>query len=165
MTKAPTKTPAKTSAKRTKTTAKPASTRTATTTPATTKATGAAAAPKPKPAFQPTVVTSAQPVVAGPMMRKKELIDTVVARSGIKKRDAKPVIEAMLAVLGSAISDGRDLNLHPMGKLKVNRTKTGKGSKIMICKLRQNLEAIGRSEHGTDTSGPEAKDTLAAVDD
>lgn len=159
-TKAPAKAPSKASAKRAKATAKPASTRTKAA-----KVTGAAAAPKPKPAFKPTVVTSAQPVVAAPMMRKKELIDTVVARSGIKKRDAKPVIEAMLTVLGSAISEGRDLNLHPMGKLKVNRTKTGKGSKIMICKLRQNLEAIGRSETGSDVSEPGAKDTLAAVDD
>lgn len=164
-TKAPTKTPAKTSAKRAKPAAKPTTDKMVSTKPATTTKPQTPTVPKPKPAFKPTVVTSAQPVVAGPMMRKKELIDTVVARSGVKKRDAKPVIEAMLSVLGTAISEGRDLNLHPFGKLKVNRTKIGKGAKIMICKLRQNAENRGTAETGADAAEPGAKDTLAAVDD
>lgn len=86
----------------------------------------------------PSVVVNApQPVVAGPMMRKKELIDAVVAKSGIKKKDAKPVIEAMLEVLGSALQDGRELNLQPMGKVKVNREKKLAVGKVLITRIRQ----------------------------
>lgn len=71
-------------------------------------------------------------------MKKKELIDAVTERSGIKKRDAKPVVEAMLAVLGQAIADGRELNLQPFGKLKVNRAKEVQGGTVIISKIRQS---------------------------
>ncbi|NDW43649.1 DNA-binding protein [Ruegeria sp. PrR005] len=73
-------------------------------------------------------------------MRKRELIDLVVARSEVKKKFAKPAVEAMLAILGEAISDGRSLNLSPMGKLKVNRS-TDKGTgQVIICKLRRSTQ-------------------------
>jgi DNA-binding protein HU-alpha len=83
------------------------------------------------------LVGSPQPVVAGPVMRKRELINAVVAKSGIKKKDAKPVIEAMLSVLGSALQDGRELNLQPMGKVKVNREKKLAEGKVLIARIRQ----------------------------
>lgn len=83
------------------------------------------------------VVNAPQPVVTGPVMRKRELIDAVVAKSGIKKKDAKPVIEAMLHVLGAALQDGRELNLQPMGKVKVNREKKMAEGKVLIAKIRQ----------------------------
>lgn len=104
---------------------------------AVTKAKATAAKPvSPEPA--PSVVVNApQPVVAGPMMRKKELINAVVAKSGIKKKDAKPVIEAMLEVLGSALQDGRELNLQPLGKVKVNREKKLAVGKVLITRIRQ----------------------------
>ncbi|MEY8829067.1 HU family DNA-binding protein [Sedimentitalea sp. XS_ASV28] len=70
-------------------------------------------------------------------MKKKELIDLAVARSGIKKKDAKPVVEAMLAILGEAIADGRELNLQPFGKLRVNRRIEKQNGSITICKLRR----------------------------
>ncbi|WP_223421131.1 HU family DNA-binding protein [Tateyamaria pelophila] len=99
------------------------------------KATGAKpVSPEPAPSV---VVNAPQPVVAGPMMRKKELINAVVAKSGIKKKDAKPVIEAMLEVLGSALQDGRELNLQPLGKVKVNREKKLAVGKVLITRIRQ----------------------------
>lgn len=76
----------------------------------------------------------------GSELRKRELIDLVVARSEVKKKFAKPAVEAMLAILGEAISDGRSLNLSPMGKLKVNRS-TDKGTgQVIICKLRRSTQ-------------------------
>ena len=92
-------------------------------------------------AATPKVVTVAPAVVTVAEMRKKELIDTVVARSGIKKKDAKPVVEAMLAVLGETIADGRKLNLQPLGKMKINRVEDKANSKVIICRLRQALAA------------------------
>ncbi|WP_299626990.1 HU family DNA-binding protein [uncultured Tateyamaria sp.] len=83
------------------------------------------------------VVNAPQPVVSGPVMRKRELIDAVVAKSGIKKKDAKPVVEAMLHVLGAALQDGRELNLQPLGKVKVNREKKMAEGKVLITKIRQ----------------------------
>jgi nucleoid DNA-binding protein len=78
-----------------------------------------------------------RPVIVGPVMRKKELIDLVVERSGIKKKDAKPVVDAMLAVLGEALNDSRELNLLPMGKFKVLNEKDLGNGKMMRVKVRQ----------------------------
>ncbi len=83
--------------------------------------------------------SSSAPVEQTPVLelRKKELIDQVVARSGVKKRDVKPVVEAMLAVLGESIDAKRALHLEPMGKLRVNRSKDTPNGRIHICKLRR----------------------------
>ncbi len=86
----------------------------------------------------PTVVKVTGPVVAQADLKKKELIDLVVERSGIKKKDAKPVIEAMLAVLGETIASGRELNLQPLGKLRINRSTDKGNGRVIVCKLRQS---------------------------
>jgi len=87
----------------------------------------------------PVVVTSA-PVLKEPPLNKRELIDEVVLRSGVKKKDAKPVVEAMLAVLGETVASGRDLNLKPFGKLHLNRSETRSNGTVHICRLRQPVE-------------------------
>jgi DNA-binding protein HU-alpha len=70
-------------------------------------------------------------------LKKKELIDMVVARSGVKKRDAKPAIEAALSILGETLSEGRALNLPGFGKLKVTRMKKGDNGQIINARVRQ----------------------------
>ncbi len=77
------------------------------------------------------------PILPQEDLRKKELIDAVVARSGIRKRDAKPAVEAALAILGEALAQGRELNLRPMGKLKVTRMKKGSHGQIIHARVRQ----------------------------
>lgn len=87
---------------------------------------------------EPTVVDAPKAVIVGPMMRKKELIDQVVARSGLKKKDVKPAVEMTLAVLGEALADNRELNLPPFGKLKVRREKHLANGRIVVAKIRQS---------------------------
>ncbi len=87
------------------------------------------------------VVAEVTPQVLGSELKKKELIDLVVEKSAIAKKDAKPVIEAMLAVLGGAIAEGREMNLQPLGKVKYNRVKESENARIVILKLRQNKAA------------------------
>jgi nucleoid DNA-binding protein len=89
-------------------------------------------------ALVPKVIAVSKPVVNEPDMRKKELIDLAVARSGIKKKYAKPTVEAVLEILGEAISDGRELNLQPFGKLRINRMEEKSNGRVIICKLRQS---------------------------
>lgn len=98
----------------------------------------------------PTLVSVTTPVVAPADLRKKELIDLVVERSGAKKRDAKPAIEATLAVLGEMLASGRELNLPPLGKVRINRVEEKANGRVIICKLRQPRAAAS-----------EPKDTLA----
>ena len=74
---------------------------------------------------------------AAPMLRFKDFLDRVVARSGAKKKDAKGVVEATLAVLGEALARGEALNLPEFGKAKVNRQKDDGGVETMVVKLRR----------------------------
>lgn len=78
-----------------------------------------------------------QAAADGPFLRKKDLIEAVVRRSGVKKKDAKPVVEAMLAELGETLAAGRELNLPPLGRIRINREKPLDDGRVIILKLRQ----------------------------
>lgn len=104
---------------------------------------------------EPTVVDAPQAVIIGPMMRKKELVDTVVLRSGLKKKDVKPIVEAMLSVMGEAIGDNRELNLPPFGRLKVRREKKLANGRMVVAKIRQN----NPSDADAKPDAPETFDT------
>ncbi|QOL83128.1 hypothetical protein F3W81_06900 [Pseudooceanicola spongiae] len=93
-----------------------------------------------------------------PELNKKDLIAQVVQRSGVKKKFAKPVIEALLVVLGDAIAEGRELNLQPLGKVKVTNTKSVANGKVMNTRIRQSDAARGAVESTGEDSG---KETLA----
>ncbi len=120
----------------------------ATATPSTRKTTAARpaatvkAAPKPEqpaaaePAPIPQVVKAAASEPS-PDLRKKELIDRVVEKSGVKKRDAKPAAEATLAVLGEMLAEGRELNLPGFGKVRINRVEEKDGARVIVCRVRQ----------------------------
>lgn len=71
-------------------------------------------------------------------LRKKELVDRVVARTGAKKRDAKPIVEALLSELGEALADGRSLVLPPLGRVRINREKQLTNGRVIVAKIRQN---------------------------
>ena len=115
--------------------------------PATARKTAAKRKPE-APKAAPVVVNEAKPVVAGPQMKKKELIEAVVERSGVKKRYAKPAIEAALAVLGEALDEGRELNLRPFGKMKVQRAKEVANGKVMNVRVRQPKNAPETAKEG-----------------
>ena len=91
---------------------------------------------------EPTVVDAPQAVILGPMMRKKELVDSVVIRSGMKKKDVKPVVETILAVLGEALADNRELKLPPFGHLKVRREKQLSNGRMVVAKVRQSTPPV-----------------------
>ena len=101
---------------------------------------------------KPVVVTETTPTVTDPALKKKELIDTVTTISGIKRKDAKPVIEAMLEVLGETLSEGREMNLQPLGKIKINRTKEVQGGTVMITKIRRSNRAAKPDSDATATA-------------
>ena len=128
------------------TTSKTKSTKSVKSTTRKTTATTRAAAPKavkvtpvPAPATASLGVTAEVPGIDA--LRKRDLINDVVIKSGIKKKFAKPVVEAMLVALGEAIADGRPLNLPPMGKLKVTKEKETPNAKIVTCRIRQSNRA------------------------
>jgi len=136
----------------------PRKTTTAKSTAKTAPKTAPVAATPTAPATPTPVVTAPTPVVSGPTMRKRELVDAVVKKSGVKKKDAKPVVEAMLHVLGTALQDGRELNLQPFGKVKINRERKLPEGKVIIARIRQARD-LPTTEHSDPE--PEAKATAA----
>lgn len=76
------------------------------------------------------------PKTVEPTLRKKDLIDRVVAVSGVKKKDAKPVVEAMLAEMGAALARGEGLHLQPFGNLRIAKTRNLSKGGVLTCKIR-----------------------------
>ncbi|GHF53420.1 HU family DNA-binding protein [Seohaeicola zhoushanensis] len=74
---------------------------------------------------------------AGADLKKAELIELVVARSGLQKKAVKPAVEAILSALGEAIEAGRPLNLPPLGRLRVARTEQKEKGSLSVLKLRR----------------------------
>jgi DNA-binding protein HU-alpha len=88
-------------------------------------------------AMKPMAVSDNMQPALNTDLKLRGLVDLVVKRTGAKKKDVKPIVEAALAIMGETVADGRDLNLPPMGKLKINRVKEIKNGQVTICKLRQ----------------------------
>jgi nucleoid DNA-binding protein len=75
--------------------------------------------------------------VAGPQLKKKDLVARVVAAlDGKKKGQVKDIVEATLAALGEALQKGESLNLPPFGRARIARQKGEGKSSSMTVKLR-----------------------------
>jgi len=88
------------------------------------------------------------------VIKKPELLDEVVLRTGLKKRDMKPAVEAALSVLGDALRDGAVVNVPPLGKLRVVKSKALEdGAAVMTLKLRTPKHA-SKAAHVDDEALP-----------
>ena len=151
----------KTTSRKTSTRKAPVSRAKTTKTTTTAKAKTPVAKAPAKPAVQGVALAER---AAPAILRKKQLIDEVVARSGIRKKDAKPVVEAMLAVLGEAVAAGTTLNLHPLGKLTVQKQNQKSTARVTVARIRQSAGAAQRK--GTPSPAGVAissKDPLASA--
>lgn len=93
-----------------------------------TKSTTAPKADAPKPTLvakddAPDAPDAAEPTLKV-QLKKKEFFERVVDRSGVRKGEAKTAVEAALAVLGEALANGEEVNLPPLGKIRVARQKS-----------------------------------------
>lgn len=81
------------------------------------------------------------------VLQKKDFVDRVVAASGAKKADARPIIEATLAQLGKALSAGETLAVPPLGRARVNLERDQRGGEIITLRLRRRPASIRPSAH------------------
>ncbi|AQS49811.1 hypothetical protein BMG03_09665 [Thioclava nitratireducens] len=84
-------------------------------------------------------------------MRKRSFVDRVMVEAGVKRGEAKAMSEAVLKVLGEALSEGEELSIPPLGKLKINRQFEKNGDEILVVKLRRPsgmLEAVAAEADG-----------------
>ncbi len=86
----------------------------------------------------------------------KALVAAVSARSAVKKKEARAVIEATLEEIGRALSAGQGFALPPLGRGKVNRQKDGGKGEVLVVKIRRGgpvAEAGAEGLAETDHSG------------
>ena len=83
------------------------------------------------------------------VLQKKDFVDRVVAASGARKADARPIIEATLAQLGKALSAGETLAVPPLGRARVNLERDQRGGEIITLRLRRRPASIRQSAHPT----------------
>lgn len=95
-----------------------------------------------------------------PDLKKKELIEAIVARSDLKKGVTRQTLDVAFAIMAEALEEGRGLNVPPFGKLTINRERTnGSGEKVLITKFR--ISSPKDDEDATD-AGAEAESEPAA---
>lgn len=108
-----------------------------------------------------SVTAAAEEGGADKSLTVKLLIERVVARTDLKKKEAKTAVEAALAVLGDAMAAGETLNLPPFGKMRVNRKKDKANGESMTLRMRRG--SGGR--WGGQKADENAKEPLAAADE
>jgi len=87
------------------------------------------------------------------MLKKPDLLDEVVLRTNLKKRDVKPAVEAAFAIMAEALREGRDLNMPPLGKVRLVKTKElDQGAAVMTLKLRTPKNATLAATSATDNA-------------
>ncbi|MCO6382260.1 HU family DNA-binding protein [Oceanicola sp. 502str15] len=92
---------------------------------------------EPAPAPEITVVTPAEPVMTERMVKKVELIDRVMTATGMKRKDVKPIVEAMLGEIDKIISEGADMQFPELGKLMIHKRKEISNGEMVMLKLRR----------------------------
>ncbi len=70
-----------------------------------------------------------------------EFMDRVATACGSSKADVKPVVQAVLTELGKALAAGQDMNLMPLGKIKITRENPIEGGRMFVVRIRQLAEA------------------------
>jgi DNA-binding protein HU-alpha len=91
--------------------------------------------------------------------KTRDLVDRVAKVAGVKRRVAKPLVEAVLTELSAALHGGRTLSLRPLGKVTVSRMREDGGGHVLVCRIRQ------RGPGAAATKSDETPDpALAAVD-
>jgi len=73
-------------------------------------------------------------------IRKKDFVDRAAERAGGKKTESRTAIDATLALLGELLLAGEELNLPPLGKLKVTRVKDNPKGKVLMVRLVHQTE-------------------------
>ena len=117
------------------------------------KSTAKTRSTKTKTAAKVADVTDATDAADAPVMKTKDLIEAVAPNVSLKKKDLRPVMEAIFKAMGEAIDDGKSLAIPPLGKVLVKRARKGENADTIVLRLRR--------QHG----GAPAPESLAEDDE
>jgi len=87
-------------------------------------------------------------------LKKKEFIARVKLATEGAKPDLRSIVDATLTVLGEALSKGEDVQLRPLGRARVNRSRKAETSSTTV--LTVKLRRGGGAKSGDAAAGKEA---------
>ena len=98
----------------------------------------------------------------GPLLtlKKKEFLARVKLATAGAKPDLRRIVDATLNVLGEALAKGENVQMHPLGRARVNRSRMAEASAatVLTVKLRRGA--------GSKTDGaPAVQEALAVAGD
>ena len=89
---------------------------------------------------------------ASTLIRKKDIYDHVTVATGLRKREVREAVDAMLAYMHSCLSEGKDMQVPPLGKLRV--VTQGKGDRVKQM-VKVNLQKPKAEKTDADDIAPE----------
>ena len=107
------------------------------------------------PADAPAVDTAADGGAADDRIKKKQIYDHVTVATGLRKREVRESVDATLAYLRRCLDEGKELQLPPLGKVKVVTRGEGAKAKTLYKLILQKAKA-------DEKDGAEAKEALEA---
>ena len=109
-----------------------------------------------EPAVETEEETPEKPEQPANLIKKKELYDHVTVATGLRKREVREAIDATLAYLHECLSDGKDVQCPPLGKLKVITRGEGEDAKILY-KLALQKQGNAKAENAEVAEAAEAE--------
>ena len=85
--------------------------------------------------------------------RRKDFAQAVLARAGGGKAGPKAVMDATLAELARVLSEGGDLVLPPLGRVRLAKEKYGKSGRVLTLRLTLSGATGGEDDAGADDAG------------
>lgn len=71
------------------------------------------------------------------VVQKREFVDRVLAKTGARRAEARPIIEATLAELGRVLEAGQTLAVPPLGRARVSSGRDARGVQVITLRLRR----------------------------
>ena len=113
---------------------------------ATAKPTAAKAKTAPKAAAKPDPKPELAVTPDAPVMRTKDLVEAIAPNVSVKRKDLRPLMEAVFKAMGDALAEGKSLNIPPLGKILVKKERKGENADTIVLRLRRQHASVKAAE-------------------
>jgi len=94
-----------------------------------------------------------------PMIKKKEIVEHVAGTTELNKRQAREALEASLSFMHANLKDGQELQIPPLGKVRVIIQNDGTSREKTVYRLiLQKPKSDNGPDVGLDNASQEASD-------
>ncbi|MEM7471024.1 MAG: HU family DNA-binding protein [Pseudomonadota bacterium] len=113
-----------------------------------------AATKRPAVIKSPELPVAAAPEAATGEVNKRELVERLMAETGMKKGQARGALEAVLGTLGQVLSEGKHISAAPLGKVKLVRKKDTPNGELVVLRVKLKKPGSGPDAAKNPLAGP-----------